>query len=225
VPVEQFVRAVDHTLLDPGAGERSVHTLCEQASDRGFAAVCVLPWWVERARAALDDVAVCTVIGFPHGLETTRGKCEAARAAVALGADEIDVVMAWAALCDGDVAAIGDDLAAVVAAVREEHEQALVKVIIEASRLSDEQIEVACGLVADSGAEFAKTSTGTTGGATVAMVELMRRVLPERVRIKASGGIRSAADAAAMLQAGAVRIGTSRALAIMGEMEANALAG
>ncbi len=201
-----------------------MHALCDEASDRGFAAVCLLPWWVERARAALDDVAVCTVIGFPHGLETTRGKCEAARAAVALGADEIDVVMAWGALRDGDLEATRDDLIALVSAVHEEREQAMVKVIIEASQLNDNQIEVACGLVAESGAEFAKTSTGTAGGATVAVVELMRRVLPARVRIKASGGIRSAADAAAMLQAGAARLGTSSALAIVNELEANALA-
>lgn len=224
MPVEQFARAVDHTLLDPGAGEASVARLCAEAEQHGFAAVCVFPWWVEVARAQVADVAVCTVISFPHGLDTTRGKCEAARAAVSAGADEIDVVMAWGELCQGDELVAGRDITAVVDAVHEQRSDALVKVIIESAQLSDAQIRWACGLVAASGAEFAKTSTGVGGGATPAAVELMRQSLPARVAIKASGGIRTAADATAMLEAGATRLGTSSAVAILDELEANALA-
>jgi deoxyribose-phosphate aldolase len=224
VPAEQFARAVDHTLLDPGAGEASVVGLCAEAEQHHFAAVCVFPWWVELARKELSNVALSTVISFPHGLDTTREKCEAAREAISAGVDEIDVVMAWGSLRDGDELAAGRDITAVVDAVHDQRADALVKVIIESAQLSDLQITWACGLVVASGAEFAKTSTGAVGGATAAAVELMRRSLPGRVAIKASGGIRSAAAASAMLEAGATRLGTSHAVAILDELEANALA-
>jgi deoxyribose-phosphate aldolase len=224
VPVEQFARAVDHTLLDPAAGEASVAGRCAETDQYRFASVCILPWWVPAARARLTSAAVCTVVAFPHGLDTTRAKCEAARAAVDSGADEIDVVMAWAALRDGDESGAGRDLAAVVEAVHDLRHDAIVKVIIESACLSAAEIVSACRLVAASGADFAKTSTGTNGGATAEAVALMRRSLPESVRIKASGGIRTASDAAAMLEAGADRIGTSSAIAILDELGANALA-
>jgi len=223
--VEHVARAVDHTLLDPGAGVASLTSLCQEADEHGFAAVCVYPWWVPRARALLQgDAAVCTVVSFPHGLDATAAKCEAARAAIAAGADEIDVVTAYAALFDGDPKAVGDDLSAVVDAARAERGDAVVKAIIESARLSDEEIVLACGLVAAAGADFAKTSTGHAGGATVPAVSLMRASLPPSVAVKASGGIRTAACALDMLDAGATRIGTSTALSIIAELEAHALA-
>jgi len=224
VPAEQFARAVDHTLLDPAAGEVSVARVCAEADEHRFASVCILPWWVEAARARLTSAAVCTVVAFPHGLDTTRAKCEAARAVIDAGADEVDVVMAWAALRDGDESGAGRDLTAVVNAVHDLRRDAIVKVIIESARLSDAEIVSACRLVAAGGADFAKTSTGVAGGATADAVALMRRSLPDSVRIKASGGIRTASDAAEMLAAGADRIGTSSALAILDELGANALA-
>jgi deoxyribose-phosphate aldolase len=224
LPAEQFARAVDHTLLDPGAGGDAVARLCAEADQHRFAAVCVFPWWVEMAASRASSAAVCTVIGFPHGLDTTSAKCDAARAALHAGADEIDVVMAWAALRDGDESAAGRDMAAVAAAVHDQRSDAIVKVIIESSQLTDAEITAACRLVAASGAEYAKTSTGPAGGASPAAVALMRRSLPDRVLIKASGGIRSAEHAAAMLDSGASRLGTSRAVAILDELEANALA-
>ena len=187
--------------------------------------MCVYPWWVPRARALLQgDAAVCTVVSFPHGLDATAAKCEAARAAIAAGADEIDVVTAYAALFDGDPKAVGDDLSAVVDAARAERGDAVVKAIIESARLSDDEIVLACGLVAAAGADFAKTSTGHAGGATVPAVSLMRASLPPSVAVKASGGIRTAACALDMLDAGATRIGTSNALSIIAELEAHALA-
>ena len=223
--VEHVARAVDHTLLDPGAGVASLTSLCQEADEHGFAAVCVYPWWVPRARALLQgDAAVCTVVSFPHGLDATAAKCEAARAALAAGADEIDVVTAYAALFDGDPKAVGDDLSAVVDAARAERGDAVVKAIIESARLSDDEIVLACGLVAAAGADFAKTSTGHAGGATVPAVSLMRASLPPSVAVKASGGIRTAACALDMLDAGATRIGTSNALSIIAELEAHALA-
>jgi len=223
--VEHVARAVDHTLLDPGAGDASLTALCQEADEHGFAAVCVYPWWVPRARALLQsDAAVATVVSFPHGLDATAAKCEAARAAIATGADEIDVVIAYAALLDGDLKAVSDDLSAVVDAARAERGDVVVKAIIESAQLSDDEIVLACGLVAAAGADFAKTSTGHAGGATVPVVSLMRASLPPSVAVKASGGIRTAASALAMLDAGATRIGTSNALSIIAELETHALA-
>jgi deoxyribose-phosphate aldolase len=222
--VEHVARAVDHTLLDPGAGDASLTALCREADEHGFAAVCVYPWWVPRGRALLQGAAVCTVVSFPHGLDATAAKCEAARAAIAAGADEIDVVVAYAALRDGDAKAAGDDLSAVVDAARAERGDVVVKAIIESAQLSDDEIVLACGLVAAAGADFAKTSTGHAGGATVGAVSLMRASLPPSVAVKASGGIRTAASALAMLDAGATRIGTSNALSIIAELETHALA-
>jgi deoxyribose-phosphate aldolase len=223
--VEHVARAVDHTLLDPGAGDASLTALCREADEHGFAAVCVYPWWVARARELLHGgAAVCTVVSFPHGLDVTTAKCEAARAAIAAGADEIDVVIAYAALCDGDPRAAGDDLSAVVDAARAERGDVVVKAIIESAQLGDEEIVHACGLVAAAGADFAKTSTGHAGGATVRAVSLMRASLPPSVAVKASGGIRTAGCALDMLDAGATRIGTSHAPSIIAELEAHALA-
>jgi deoxyribose-phosphate aldolase len=163
-------------------------------------------------------------VAFPHGLETTAAKCDAVRAAIAAGADEIDVVMAYAALRDGDEAGAGADLAAVVAAARAERSDVIVKAIIESAQLSDAQIDAACRLVAASGADFAKTSTGIAGGATVAAVSLMRSLLPAGIAVKASGGIGSVAAARAMLDAGAERLGTSSGVSIMTELGAHAVA-
>jgi deoxyribose-phosphate aldolase len=223
--VEHVARAVDHTLLEPGAGDASLTALCREADEHGFAAVCVYPWWVPRARALLQGgAAVCAVVSFPHGLDATRTKCEAARAAIAAGADEIDVVIAYAALLDDDPKATGIDLRAVVDAARAERGDVVVKAIIESAQLSDDEIVVACGLVAAAGADFAKTSTGHAGGATVRAVSLMRASLPPSVAVKASGGIRTAESALDMLDAGATRIGTSNALSIIAELETHAVA-
>jgi deoxyribose-phosphate aldolase len=223
--VEHVARAVDHTLLDPGAGDASLIALSREADEHGFAAVCVYPWWVPRARALLQGgAAVCTVVSFPHGLDATAAKCEAARVAIVAGADEIDVVIAYAALRDGDLKAAGEDLSAVVDAARAERGDVVVKAIIETAQLSDDEIVLACGLVAAAGADFAKTSTGHAGGATVRAVSLMRASLPPSVAVKASGGIRTADSALDMLDAGATRIGTSHALPIIAELETHALA-
>lgn len=223
--VEQIARTVDHTLLDPAAGSHAIAALCGEAAAHGFAAVCVYPWWVPLARRELDGAAaVCTVVAFPHGLDGSRAKCQSARAAIAAGADEIDVVMAYAALRDGDDAAATADLAAVVEAARAERPDVVVKAIVESAALTGPQLLRACAAVASAGADFAKTSTGLAGPATVEVVAAMRRALPDRVDVKASGGIRDAAAARAMLEAGAGRIGTSSACTIVAELEAHAVA-
>jgi deoxyribose-phosphate aldolase len=224
--IETFASAVDHTLLDVTAPAAHVDLLCDQAEECGFASVCVYPRWVSRAyRRVSERVAVCTVASFPHGLDSTVAKVESARQALADGATEIDVVMAWQVMREGDRAAATADVEAVVTAVRRDRDDARVKVIVESSQLSREQLVTACGVVAEAGADFAKTSTGFVGeGATPGVVATMRSLLPRSVRIKASGGIRSANQAAALLSAGADRLGTSSAMAIMREISVDAVA-
>jgi|tagenome__1003787_1003787.scaffolds.fasta_scaffold20989465_10 deoxyribose-phosphate aldolase len=223
---ETFARAVDHTLLDPAAGAAAIDALCDEAGAHGFAAVCVYPWWVARCTARLlhSDAAVATVISFPHGLDETRSKVEAGRAAIASGADELDVVLPWGPVRDGDEAGALADMEAFVKACRLERPDVVVKIILEAAELDPPSLEAACRVVAASGADFAKTSTGMRGGARVDDVVAMRGHLPAAVRIKASGGIRDAATAAAMLDAGAERLGTSSAIAILEELERHAVA-
>jgi deoxyribose-phosphate aldolase len=215
---------IDHTLLDPGAAGGDVDRLCDEAAEHEFAAVCVLPWHVGRASNRLPEtVAACTVAAFPHGLDDPGVKADAVRRALALGAREVDVVIAWGALGD-DPAAVAADAAGVVAAARAERADAVVKLIVEASRLDEALLAQACRLVVASGADIAKTSTGTCGGATPEMVARMRELLPANVGIKASGGIRSAAAAEALVAAGAARLGTSAGVAIVRDLEARAAA-
>src|SRR5262245_26858555 len=216
LPAEQIASAIDHTLLDTAGGRDAIETLCDQAAAHRFAAVCVYPWWVAAARARLAGAAaVCTVVSFPHGLDVTPAKCDAARAAIAAGADEVDLVMAWPALRAGADAEVAADLSAVVESARRERADAVVKVIVEAAQLTAAELVRACAAVEASGADFAKTGTGTAGPCTVDAVAAMRRALPARVAIKASGGIRTAAAASAMLEAGAARIGTSRGVSVL----------
>jgi deoxyribose-phosphate aldolase len=223
---ETFVRAVDHTLLDAAAGAAAIDALCDEAAAHGFAAVCVYPWWVARCTARLlhSGAQIATVISFPHGLDETRAKNEAARTAIAAGADELDVVLPWGPLRDGDEAGALADMEAFVKASRLERSDVVVKIIVEATELDPESRRAACRVVTASGADYAKTSTGMRGGARVDDVRELRAGLPESIRIKASGGIRDAAAAAAMLDAGADRLGTSSAVAILEELERHAVA-
>lgn len=217
--IERVASVIDHTLLDASVGAGAIDAVCEEASRYGFAAVCVHGRWVARCAGRTGGAAVAAVVSFPHGLDATAAKADAGRRAVADGADELDVVIAYA-LLDEDPAAVTRDLEAVVSAAPE----AAVKAIVEAPVLTAAQLERACRAVAESGAAYGKTGTGTQGPATVEQVAAMRRHLPERVRIKASGGIRTAAAAVALLEAGADRLGTSSGVAIMQQLDVHAVA-
>ena len=222
--MEIFASVVDHTLLDAAASPRDVDARCDEAARLGFASVCLHPWWVERAVHHAPGVRIGTVVAFPSGLDSTAGKIATAKAAIAAGAVELDVVMAWAVLAAGDDVAVGRDLTAVVDAVRREREDVTVKIIVEATQLDAAQLRAACAVVAECGADFAKTSTGTLGGARVDDVAAMRAALPKHIQIKASGGIRTAEGAEALLTAGADRLGTSSALEILAELDVRAVA-
>src|SRR3954469_19596944 len=212
--IERLASAVDHTLLDPAAGPAGIDRLCDEALHHRFAAVCVHGRWVERCRERVGDaLAVAAVVSFPHGMDATAAKCDAARGAVAHGASELDVVICRGLLAD-DAAAVLADLTAVVEAARAERPGTVVKAIVEAPQLDAGLLDRACAIVAESGADFAKTGTGTAGAVTVEQVRAMRAALPAAVRVKASGGIRTPSQALALLAAGADRLGTSGAVAM-----------
>ncbi len=207
---------IDHTLLRPEASFAEVDRLCAEAKQYGFASVCVNPYWVSAAASALQGsaVRVCTVIGFPLGANSTSTKVTEARGALADGATELDMVLNLGALKSGIEQVVASDIAAVAQAAHDGG--AILKVILETCLLSESEKILACRLAAQSGADFVKTSTGfAKSGATVEDIELMRRTVGPALGVKASGGIRTQADALRMIAAGATRIGASASVAIV----------
>jgi len=215
-PISDIARRIDHTLLHPDAVESDILNLCVEARDHGFAAVCVNPIWVASATKALQggSVHVCAVVGFPTGAHATAIKAAEAEVCAKEGAQEIDMVANAGWLKDGR----SRDYTAEIAILRTRVGAGIIlKVIIEAGLLTPEQIIRAATLAAQAGCDFVKTSTGLYGKARIEDVQLLRRALPAPVKIKAAGGIRTAVDAIAMIDAGAERIGTSNSIAIVWE--------
>lgn len=215
---DQVAKLVDHTLLKPEATADQVASVVAEAADLGVAAVCVSPSMVGIAAAANPaGVPIAAVVGFPSGKHLPTVKALEAELAVAAGATEIDMVIDVGAACAGDFAAVGADIAAVRAAVP----GAVLKVILESAALlelaDDATLIAACRAAEDAGADFVKTSTGfhPAGGASVHAVALMADAVGGRLGVKASGGIRSAADAIAVLEAGATRLGLSGSRAVL----------
>jgi deoxyribose-phosphate aldolase len=211
---------IDHTLLKPAATADQVEALCAEASAYGFASVCVNPTWVPLCARLLagSQVAVCTVVGFPLGANLPQAKACETELVIAAGASEVDMVINIGALKSGDVQLVQDDIAGVVQAAH--RLGALVKVIIETTYLSEAEKIRACQLSQAAGADFVKTSTGFgPSGATVEDIALMRRTVGPEMGIKAAGGIRSAAEAQAMIVAGATRIGASAGVRIVSELK------
>lgn len=211
-----LAKIIDHTLLRPDATQDQIAQLCFEARKYNFASVCVNPTWVELCAKLLDGspVKVCTVIGFPLGATEPEVKAFEAEHAIADGASEIDMVINIGALKAGDLALVARDIRGVVS-VSHSH-QAIVKVIIEAVLLTDEEKRIACMLAKEAGADFVKTSTGfASGGATAHDVALMRQVVGPDMGIKAAGGVRTFEDAEAMVKAGATRIGASAGVKII----------
>lgn len=205
---------IDHTLLKADSVQSQFDQLIDEAKTYDFASVCVNPCWVAYAAEALkdSDVKVCTVVGFPLGATTSATKAFETKDAIANGADEIDMVINIGLLKQGDDQAVEDDMRAVVEASGDK----LVKVIIEACLLTDEEKVRACQLAVKAGVDFVKTSTGfSTGGATISDVKLMRQTVGPDIGVKAAGGARSLEDAMAFIEAGATRIGTSAGVTTM----------
>src|SRR5579884_513432 len=211
---------IDHTLLKPEATQEDIARVCNEARQYQFASVCINPCWVTFAAEALagSAVRVCTVVGFPLGANDSRTKISEAELALAQGAAEIDMVQNIGALRSRDYHLVGKeigDLADIAHAYG-----GFLKVILETCLLSEEEKLRACSLAQQSNADFVKTSTGfSTGGATVADVQLMRRAVGDRMGVKASGGIRTLANLRTMVATGANRIGASASVAIMRELQ------
>ena len=210
----KYNKLIDHTLLKQDATPEQILKLCEEAKEYDFMSVCVNPAYVPLAAEALkgSSVKVCTVIGFPLGMNLTKTKVEEAQLCIKQGADEIDMVINVGMLKSGN----DDYVEAEIAELKAVAGERVLKVIIETCLLTDEEKVRACKLAKNAGADFVKTSTGfSTGGATVHDVRLMRETVGPEMGVKASGGVRTHEDLLAMVEAGANRIGTSNGTKII----------
>ena len=211
----EYNKLIDHTLLKQDATPEQIIKLCEEAKRYDFMSVCVNPAYVPIAAEFLkgSDVKVCTVIGFPLGMNLTKTKVEEAVLAVKEGATEVDMVINVGMLKAGHDDYVREEIKEIKQAVGQ---SIILKVILETCLLSDDEIVRACKAAKEAGADFVKTSTGfSTGGATVAAVKLMRETVGPEMGVKASGGVRTHEDLLAMVEAGANRIGTSNGTKII----------
>ncbi len=205
----KYNKLIDHTILKQDATPEQIVKLCEEAKQYDFMSVCVNPTYVPLAAKLLNDsdVRVCTVIGFPLGMNLTKTKVEEAVLTVKEGATEVDMVINVGQLKAGNDAYIEEEIRAIKQAVGNE---IVLKVILETCLLTNEEIVRACLAAKAAGADFVKTSTGfSTGGASVEAVKLMRETVGPDIGVKASGGVRTHEDLLKMVEAGANRIGTS----------------
>ena len=210
-------RYLESTLLKPTVTEREIDQLVREAREEQFIGICVPPFWVKKVKRELqdEDIQVVTVVGFPFGYESTEAKVAQLKAAIKDGADELDVVWSQTAFHSG-MSWPKIELAQLSKICHEE--ERLLKVIVETAYLSPAQLQEACAICVDAGADFVKTSTGYAPyGARVEDISLMRQALPSTVGVKASGGIKTLELALALIQAGADRIGTSAAKTLMDE--------
>jgi deoxyribose-phosphate aldolase len=216
---ESVAALVDHTLLKPEATEADVVTLLQEAEELEVFAVCVSPTMVATAKSfRTGKYEIASVVGFPSGKHVSAIKAEEARLAVSAGASEVDMVIDVGSALEGDLDAVRSDIATVFDAIPSD---AVLKVIVESAALialgGEQRLVDVCRIAEDAGARFVKTSTGfhPSGGASVRAVELMANTVGDRLGVKASGGIRTAEDAVAMLNAGATRLGLSGTRAVL----------
>lgn len=215
--IKNILSKCDHTLLAQAATWDEIRAVCDDGMKYGTASVCIPPSFVARAKEYVgDNLAICTVIGFPNGYNTTAVKVFETEDAIRGGADEIDMVINIGELRAGNTDFVRDEIAAIKRACRDK----VLKVIIETCLLTEEEKRTMCRLVTEAGADFIKTSTGfSTAGATREDVKLMRENVGEGVCVKAAGGIGDLADAEEFLMLGADRLGTSRVVKAVKAME------
>lgn len=220
ITYQQLAKTIDHSLLRPELTEAEVIAGCELAKRYNVASVCVKPYHVRLAAKLLhgSDVAVGTVVGFPHGSQTTETKVFEAKEAIANGAVELDMVINIGELRSGHADYVREDIRAVVQAARQSGKTVLVKVILENAYLTDEQKVLGCRLVEEAGADFVKTSTGfAPSGATIADLKLMRASVGPQVQVKAAGGVRTLDALLEVIDAGATRCGATATAAMLDE--------
>ncbi len=210
---------IDHTLLKPDSRREDILKLCDEANQFGFHAVCIPPYFVREAARALEQskVKTATVIGFPYGYAATPAKVEEIKRAINDGADEVDIVVNICAVRGSDWAYVKNDIESMTMAAHLKGKA--VKVIFETPLLSKEEILKLCEICSVVKVDFVKTSTGVHGGATAEIIELLRKELPEDIKIKASGGIESPAQAMQLLKQGADRLGTSKGVGLVAGFE------
>ncbi len=207
---------IEHTNLKADCTAQDIIKLCNEAETFDFYGVCVPPYFVQLAKKTLKkpEIKIITVIGFPFGYGAVSSKVEETKKAINSGANEVDMVLNIAAFKSGDLTAVQNDVQSVVTACHLQNRK--VKVIIETGYLNTEEIKVLCKICADCEVDFVKTSTGfAPEGATVEKVKIMRKNLPQKIKIKASGGIKDKSFAIALIEAGASRIGTSSGVLMM----------
>ncbi len=213
--IKNIASYIDHTILKPATTKSQVMEICDEAIKYRFASVCVNPTHIELVAKKLQgtDVKACVVVGFPLGANTTQSKRTETVDVISLGAQEVDMVINIGAVKDSNWELVERDIKAVVEAAKG---KVIVKVILETCLLTDDEKIKACELSKKAGADFVKTSTGfSTGGATVEDISLMRKTVGPDIGVKASGGVRDYDTAAAMINAGATRIGASAGIAIV----------
>ena len=217
---KEFASRIDHTLLGATTTSEQVKRLCQEARACGFYSVCVNSRWTDLAADELhgSQIKVSTVVAFPLGADSTKIKISSIKEAIFSGADEIDMVADLAAIIEGDWKYLTGQFRAAMKVCRSMKPPVVLKIIIESAALSMEQKMTACQIAENCGVDFIKTSTGMhhLGGATIEDIKLIRSIAP-RCKVKASGGIRTARAAIAMLEAGADRIGTSSSMEIMNQ--------
>lgn len=209
---------IDHTFLKPTALATDIEKLCKEAIDNQFAAVCIPPTFVKKAKALTKDseVKVATVIGFPFGYSAIEAKIAESVLAILDGADELDVVINLIAVKNADWEYVANELNHIVPIIKSKEK--VVKIIVESGILTDEELIKLCELFGPSEIDYMKTSTGYAEvGATLHAVELMRKHLPENIHIKASGGIKTYTFAKELVEAGATRLGCSAGIKIANE--------
>lgn len=215
---EQLAQYFDHTILDCMATEDDIRRTCEQTVQYGFYAVCVQPRWVSLCADILyqSPVKVVSVVGFPCGTQTPKVKAFEANAVIMDGADEVDIVADLASVLSGDADYLRRDFGEVLKVCRQMKPAVPLKVIIESAALNEKQIRFVCRIAEEQGVDFLKTSTGfhKAGGARIENVKLMAEAAP-RCKIKASGGIKTAEQVLAFIEAGVSRIGASASVQIM----------
>ena len=209
---------IEHTLLKPTTTMSEIDKLCLEASMENFAAVCVPPKFVANAKKMLDgsNVRIATVIGFPLGYSGTEIKLQEIEEALKKGADELDMVIDLSALKSGDFKRLEEEITTCLKPIYDAGK--ILKVIVESGILTENELRECCNFYSNYNIDYMKTSTGyATTGATVEAVSIMRSILPLRIGIKASGGIRTYAQALELVEAGAVRLGCSASMQIMKE--------
>jgi len=213
---QELAKMIDSTNVKPTATKNEIEKLCKEAIQYGFRCAVVNPVYVKYAAKLLggSKVKACSTVGFPFGVSLPEIKALEAVKAVEDGAEELDMVINLSALKSGDYELVKRDITAVVD-VKRLFKEVIIKVITETGYLARDEKVIACKLAKEAGADFVKTSTGLFGGATIEDIRLMRQTVGKNMGVKAAGGIRTYADAVAMIEAGANRIGTSTAVTII----------